>query len=863
MNVMPILKKLIPHIIAVVIMLIVSSIYFSPAWEGQTLRRDDIVKSAGGARDKIHYREYEDKSILWTNARFSGMPDFLGAPYKSSNLLKKIYSLPEKMGIPSEVSYLFWYMISLYILLIVFNVNPWLALAGSVAFGLTSYNLIIIDAGHFKKVRTLAFIAPTLAGFLLTYRGKYLAGFTLLAFFLAQQIAHDHIQMSYYLLLGMICMGFVELYHHVKEKQIPRFFKSTAIILLGAMLAVAPNYSKLSNLYKYNKQSIRGKSELTVGKEGIKTHAGLDRDYINMWSSGRAETMMLFAPKVKGGATAAVKQDREMLKKVNPRLRETIGNMNQYWGNQTYSGGPNSAGAVIVFLFIIGLFVVKGPLKKGIFISVILFIFLSWGRHFSGFTDLFIDYMPLYNKFRTPVSILAVGVIFISFFAYYTVSQIIKKPNLLEEESKLKLNKKPLPVYFVAGLGFIIFLLLNIAFPGLLNTYFSDRELAMFENYRAQGGAAQIDPLVTALKELRVSVFRAEFFRAILFSTGVLLSIVLFKKKKLSLYVFIGIIGILSVADVWEIGARYVNNDSFTNQNLIEQEYRLTDIDKQIYANEIRENPELRRLINEAFQTYQPKTEVEREDIQKYVVNKNTLYRVFNLTSSTFQENVTSGSHKSIGGYSPAKLRRYQDLIEFYISKGNRRVLNMLNAKYLITKNGLQINNGIMGPAWFVDEVKWANNADEEIRLIDSIDVQKTIVVNKQYESLVGEYGSITEGDTITMQVHEPDYLVYNTSTSGERLAVFSEVYYPDWTVLIDGEPATYFNANYTLRAMQVPEGEHKIEFIFNPGYFTNANKISLIFYYLIIGLVVLLAGYQVYVSIKEDNSVAQKQEAK
>ncbi len=856
MNYKTILQKTGPHFIAVLAIIVVSSVYFYPAWEGKTLNRDDIVKGQGGVREKLEYRKYEDKNLLWTNARFSGMPDFIGATYPSSNKLKRLYSLPQKMGIPTEVTFLIWYMFCFYIMLVAFRVNPWLALAGALAFGLTSYNLIIIDAGHFKKVRTIAFIAPVLAGVLLTYRRKYLLGFVLTAFFLAHQIAHDHIQMSYYLMLGLICVAAVQLVHHIREKRMLDFAKASALLIMAALLAVGPNYSKLSNLYRYNQQSIRGKSELTLGKEGIKTKSGLDRDYINAWSSGKAEAMMLFAPKVKGGASAYVKQDRELLKKVNPRMRETIGNMNQYWGDQGSSGGPNAAGAVIVFLFMVGLFVIKGPLKQGVLAAVILLIMLSWGKHFAVFTDFFIDYVPLYNKFRAPVSILAVAVVFITFFAFYTLSEIIKKPELLEAKSSFKIGKKAYPLYQLGGLGFIGFLLLNIAFPHLFNSYLNAGEAEMFDSYRQQVGSAQIDAIISALTDLRISVFRDEMLRTLLFSAAAFGALFLFKTKKLKTPVLIGIVGILALIDVWTIGQRYVGKDDFTRQNLMQQEYQLSEIDKQIFGKEINANPTLAGKINEAYQKFQPKTEFEKEDIQKYVMQKNSFYRVYDLTTSAFQDNRVSGSHRSIGGYSAAKLRRYQDLIERHIVKGNMQVLNMLNAKYFITKDGLQENPGVLGAAWFVDTVLFASNADAEIEALNRIDVSKEIVVLEKNKQELGSFAKAEPGDQIKLEEQGADYMVYHASTGGDRLAVFSEIYYPDWTVTIDGEPVKYFEANYVLRAMMIPKGEHKIEFVFNPPSYTSGNILSMVFYYLIIALVLVLVGYTVYSEIKKSSSV-------
>jgi len=851
MNIKPIIKNLIPHIIAILAIFVVASAYFSSAFEGKTLRHDDIIKGRGGVRDKLEYRKYEGKSILWVNAMFSGMPDFIGANYKSSSKIKRLYSIFDRMGFPNEVSMLIWYMLGFYIMLIAFRVNPWLALSGALAFGLTSYNLIIIEAGHFMKVRTIAFIPPTLAGVLLIFRKKYLWGFVLTTFFLAHQIAHNHIQMSYYLLLGLICIGFVELYNHLKEKKIVDFSKATGLLLLAAIVAIGPNYSKLSNLYRYNKQSIRGKSELTLGKGDNKTKSGLDRDYINAWSSGRAETMMLFAPRVKGGASAYVKQDRSLLKKVEPRMRSTIGNMNQYWGDQGSSGGPNTAGAVIFFLFIMGLFVIKGPMKQGILISVILFIMLSWGKYFPTFTDFFIDHVPLYNKFRTPVSILAVAVIFITFFAFYTVSEIIKKPELLTRESKIKVGNKRLPIYLAAGLGFIAFLLVNIALPHLFNRYSNDLEIDMFNRYRSQGGSSQIDAIVAALESLRISVFRAEFFRTLLFAAASLLSLYLFKTKKIKATGLIGILGILALIDVWTIGQRYVNNDHFSRQNLITQEYKLTNIDKQIFAREIQTTPGLQQKIAAAYKKFHPKNEVEKEDIQKYIIQKNTFYRVYDLTTSAFQDNRVSGSHRSIGGYSPAKLRRYQDLIERHIAKGHMPVLNMLNAKYIITQKGLQVNPNVMGPAWFVDSVAWAKNADEEILALNNIDVTKSTVVNEKFKAKIGKLGQATTTDSISLFSLDADHLVYKTNTQNDRLAVFSEIYYPDWTVLIDGKPAEYVEANYTLRAMMIPMGQHTIDFTFAPYYYTHANAVSMIFYYVIMLMVLALVVISIYRELK------------
>lgn len=845
------IKQALPHIISILAFVIVSSAYFYPAWEGKSLQQDDVAHGRGSVSEKIRYQTYENKETLWNNTIFSGMPEFLGARYKGASNLWRIWIIPEKIGIPQEISFLIWYMLGFYILLVALNVNPWLAMAGAISFGLTSYNVILINAGHFMKVRTIALIAPVLGGVFLIFRKKYILGFVITALFLAMQVSMGHVQMSYYFLLGLICIGLAQFFYHFKEKELLNFSKAISFLLLAAMMGVAPNYAKLYNYYKYNQQTIRGKSELTIGKdESVKTNKGLDRDYINMWSSGRTESMMLFAPNAKGGASAYVKQDRDLLKQVDSRFKETIGNMNQYWGDQQpASGGPNSAGAAIVTLFIIGLFLIKGPIKKGVLAAVILFIFLSWGEHFAVFTNLFIDYVPLYNKFRTPVSILGVGVIFITFFAFYTASQIIKNPDLLSTESKLKWNKKPIPLYFVAGMGFVLFILLNIALPNLFNSYLNESELAMFNNARTQGNATQINQLINALENLRIHVFRIEFLRTLLFSAAIVLSLILFKQNKLNRNALIAVVAILSIIDVWSIAQRYVSSDDFSKRNRITAEFRLSDIDKQIYAREIRQNPSLQAKMDEALEKFHPNTEEGKEDIQSYIMGKYSFYRVYNLTQSPFQENFTSNAHRSVGGYHAVKLRRYQDMIEHHLSKGNQEVLNMLNAKYIITQNGLQINPGVPGPAWFADTVIWAQNANEEILDLNNFNLNQAII-NVKDKELVTAFEPSTTDDKIELEYAEPDRIKYRSKSRGNRMVLFSEVYYPDWKVLVDGKEADYFTANYILRCMIVPEGEHEIEFIFKPDYFYRSNTISSIMFailLLFLGGAILFEGLKYY----------------
>ena len=426
MNFKLILNKVIPHLIAVAVMLIISSVYFYPAWEGKTLQGEDVVGSYGVNREKRDFKYYENiETVLWNGSIFGGMPDYIGAPYKGADNLKQVFSIPQKLGVPREVAAVFWYMLGFYILMLAMGLSPRIAAGGSIAFALTSYNIIIILAGHLMKVYTLALIPPTLGGIILCFNRKYLWGFILTSFFLAMQITMAHIQMIYYFFITLIIFGIVELVYQIKEKTVLQFAKTMAVIFAAALLALTPNYSRLINYYKYNEQSIRGNSELKLGKDATQqTKNGLDKDYINSWSSGVDESMMVIVPDVKGGMTGAIGNDRELLNKVPREYRNVLANFNQYWGNQPFSGGPNYLGVVFMLLFLIGAFTLKNRLKLQLLLPVILFFFLSMGGNFSSFTDLFIYYVPMYNKFRTPVSILALAAILVSFLAIYTLYKV-------------------------------------------------------------------------------------------------------------------------------------------------------------------------------------------------------------------------------------------------------------------------------------------------------------------------------------------------------------------------------------------------------------------------------------------------------
>ena len=851
MNFKIIINKALPHLIAVIVMFAVSSVYFYPAWEGKSLQGEDVIGGYGQHREDRDFKLYENKeTIIWNGAIFSGMPDYINASYKGADNLKQIFYLPREYGIPREVTAIFWYMLGFYILMMVMGVTPRIAVGGAIAYALTSYYIIIILAGHYMKIYTLALIPPTLAGIILCFNRKYLWGFILTAFFMAMMITMAHIQMIYYFLLALIVIGTVELIYKIKEKTVLQFIKTMSVIIVAALLAITSNYSRLINYYKYNELSIRGSSELTLGRENQQSKGGLDKDYINSWSSGIDESMMVIVPDVKGGMTGAISHDRSLLNKLPNQYRNVIGDMNQYWGDQPFSGGPNYLGVVFVLLFMIGAFTFKQRLKLQLVLPVILFFFLSMGGSFSAFTDLFIYYVPMYNKFRAPVSILAVASILLCFMAVYTLYNIIKSDEILEKRATLHIFKKAKPVYLLISGGVLAFLMINILFPNLFNTYISYSEQNQFNSLRGQPGvASQLDAIIGVLTDFRIGVFRADLWRAVLLVVLVTVALFLYSKKKISQTVLSLAVIILAVIDFWGVSRRYVPLNSFTKESLVQDAYRITNADRQIYQAQLNSVPGLSEKLAEAEQIFKPTNDDERQQLETYIINKYSHYRVFNTTGNPFQENVTTNAHRSIGGYHAVKLSRYQDLIEQHIRQMSRNVFNMLNTRYIITPNELQANREALGAAWFADSVKWVNSANEEILALNEVDIKTTAVIRSEAKNGFPLFSnnSVDSVASIILTNYEPDKVNYTISAPEDKLVVFSEIYYPDWKVFIDGNESKLYSANYVLRALVVPKGEHKIEFTFHPELFYTSKKISQVAFLVLIAALATAIGWSIY----------------
>ncbi len=805
-------KTLIPHIVALLIFLVVAVGYFSPPLlEGKKLKQHDIVTGKAMQKEIVDYREANGEEALWTNSMFSGMPAYQISVRYFSGFINSVRSVFE-LWLPSPADHLMLYMIGFYLLLIVLGVSPWLSIAGAIAFALSSYFLIIIGAGHIWKVRTIAFLAPTLAGIILTYRGQLLKGGIITAVFLTFQVFSNHIQMTYYFMMMVGIMSLFELYYRVQEKELAAFFKSVAVLLAASVIALGVNITNIATTYEYGEYTIRGKSELTFN-EANKT-SGLDRDYVTGWSYGIAESWSFLIPNAKGGGSAYLGTNKAAMEKVDPGYRETIANNSHYWGDQPGTSGPVYMGAIIFFLMILGMFIVEWRYKWALFVAAVLVIMLSWGKNFMGLTDLFLDYFPLYNKFRTVSSILIIAELIFPIIAFLALKKIWEEPDIIIKKAK----QFYISLGLSGGIAFIFYLMPNLFFD-----FINAQEAAQFQDYRMQnpGSASQMEAYIRNLEIARVAIFKADALRSFLFIAVAALVLWFYSKKKLSKTLLAVSISLLMIIDLGVIDKRYMNNDEFVSKRDVEVPVRPTPADKQILK------------------------------------DKDPNFRVLNLAVNTFNEATTSYFHKSIGGYHGAKLQRYQELIEYQISKNNIGVLNMLNTKYIITPNDQRVpvaqqNPGALGNAWFVNSFDWVNNANEEIMALTDLNPANKAVVDIRFEDQLN--GFTAQADSmakIQLTSYQPNHLVYASSAKKDGLAVFSEIYYPKgWDAYIDGKPVPHFRANYVLRAMIIPAGEHQIEFKFEPKSYYVSEKISMASS-IILGLI-LLGGLFVMFRKKE-----------
>ena len=795
------MKKFLPDLIAILAFIVISFIYFFPAiTEDRILFQHDTVAGAGAGQEAKEYYERTGERTRWTNALFGGMPTYQMSPsYDSTEPLtfvQKVYHL----FLPNYVWLTFIMMLGFYILLRAFGIPAWLAGLGGIIWGFSSYFFILIAAGHIWKFITLAYIPPTIAGIVLAYRKKYLLGGIITALFMAMQILSNHVQMTYYFLFVILFMVGAFFEDAWRKKELPQFFKATGVLIVAGLIGVSINLSNLYHTYEYSKETMRGKSELKYeGAAAKQTSSGLNRDYITQWSYGIGETFSLLVPNVKGGASVPLSRSEKAMEKANPMYSSLYSQLTQYFGDQPMTSGPVYVGAFVLMLFILGCFIVKGPMKWALLGATIFSILLSWGKNFMGLTDFFIDYIPMYNKFRAVSSILVIAEFTIPLLAIFTLKEILTKPELLKEKLKY--------IYISFGLTGGLALLFAIA-PGLFfPTYIPGNEMAALQNALP---ADQLSPIIANLEEMRVHLFTSDAWRSFFIVTIGTLLLLAYNAKKLKATWTVAAIALLCLGDMWSVNKRYLYDEQFIPKSEQTATFRKTQTDELIL-----QDPSLD-------------------------------YRVLNFAGNTFEENNTSYWHKSVGGYHAAKLRRYQEMIDHHIAKEMQAayqevataggqmdsvnaakfpVLNMLNTKYFIFPAGQQgqtvpiENPYTFGNAWFIDKIQYVNNANEEIDAIGQVDLQQTAIVDSKFkEALKG----VNEGykdslSTIRLTSYEPNQLVYETSSPQDGIVVFSEIYYPGWTATIDGKPADIARADYILRAMNVPAGKHTIEMRFDP----------------------------------------------
>ena len=801
------MKKLLPGLIAILAFVLLSFAYFFPAdIENRILFQHDTAAGAGAGQEVKEYYEQTGERSRWTNSLFGGMPMYQIAPSydstKSLQWVQKAYQL----FLPDYVCLTFMLMLGFYILLRVFGIPVWLAGLGGIMWAFSSYFFILISAGHIWKFITLAYVPPTIAGIVLAYRGKLLWGGILTALFVALQITSNHVQMSYYFFF--VILFFVGAYFEKawRTKTLPQFFKASAVLIVAALVGIAANVSNLYHTYAYSKETMRGKSELVqTGDAAKQTSSGLDRDYITQWSYGIDETLTLLVPNFKGGASAALSQSETAMSKANPMYSSLYGSLTQYFGTQPMTSGPVYVGAFVLFLFVLGCFIVKGPLKWALIGATFFSIVLSWGKNFMPLTDFFIDYVPLYNKFRAVSSILVIAEFTIPLLAIFALKRLLEEPEILKQE------KKPLGISLLLTAG--IALLLAVA-PGSIGSgYVPAQEAQMLQNAVNQQmiPANELSGILANLGEMRAELVSSDALRSFII-IGIGCSLLwLYASGKLRSSLTIAGITILCLADMWGVNKRYLNDAQFVPHSIRTETFTKTNTDELILQD----------------------TSLD--------------YRVLNFATSTFDDNNTSYWHKSVGGYHPAKLRRYQEMIEHHISPemqaaykaiataggemdsvdANKfRVLNMLNTKYFIFPAGQQrqtvpiLNPHAYGNAWFVNKVQYVNNANEEIDALDSIIPTETAVVDARFKDVLkGTTESYKDSlSSIRLTSYAPNRLTYETNNAQDGIAVFSEIYYPDgWHVTIDGQPAELARADYILRTMYVPAGQHTIEMRFDP----------------------------------------------
>ncbi len=796
-------KSIIPTLIAIASFVIISLIYFSPVLEGKKILQSDIVQFTGMSKEIQDFRAENHREPYWTDAAFGGMPAFQVSTYFPHDFIKIIDKIIRFLPRPAD--YLFLYFFGFFILMSVLKVDWRLAIFGSIAFGLSTYLIVILGVGHNAKAHAIGYFPIVLAGVLLVFQRRYLWGFILTTLASALEISAGHVQMTYYLFFVLLLLGVSEFVMALKEKQILMFSKAVLVLLISALLAVGMNANHLLPTREYAKESTRSKSELTINPDGSprENTGGLDRNYITEYSYGIAESFNLFIPRFTGGGNAEnLGKDSETFR----FLKEKIGyseakdfstHAPTYWGTQPIVAAPAYIGAVFIFLFILSFFLLSNKSKGWLLGSIALALMLSWGKNLNFLTNFFIDFVPMYDKFRAVSSIQVILELGIPILAMLALHQFI-----FNEKLDVKMKEKALLYATSIAGGLALFFV-------IVGTHWFSFESVMDAEYDKM-----IPGFTDALIQDRKSIFISDSIRTLVFVLLTAGGLWAFVKNKLNTGSVIVIIGLLMVIDMVFVAKKYVNNDDFVRASKVESPFEPTDVDKAILEDK-------------------------------------SHYRVANFTVNPLNDASTSYFHKSIGGYHAAKPLRYQELFEYQIAaKSNYEVLNMLDTKYIIgaTKQGemqVELNDSAYGNAWFVNDIIWVKNANEEIMALDSLKKNKA-VVHEKYRALIPKNGWVVDSTaTIKLEKYQPDALIYKSSSHLPQVALFSEMYYPKgWKATVDGKEFEIFRANYVLRALYIPAGTHQIVFKFEPEVIRQGGTISLLSFILFIVAVGLVLGY-------------------
>ena len=777
------IKKILPHLVILIGFIVISLAYFSPVLSGKQIFQSDIMQYIGMSKQQKDFKAETGEETYWTNSAFAGMPTYqLGAKYPHNYIKSLDLAL---RFLPRPADYLFLYFLGFYILLLVLKVDYKLAALGALAFGFSTYLIIILGVGHNSKAHAIAYMPLVLSGIILTFQRKYIAGFLLTAVAMGLEIVANHFQMTYYLMLLVIILGIAYLIDAYKKKLLPHYFKSVGILVGAVILAIALNATSVLATQEYVKESTRGKSELTINLDGSpkEVTSGLDKDYITQFSYGYWETFNLFIPRFMGGGNGEdVGKDSatyDAFRKLGATTSQALQESKQapmYWGDQPIVEAPAYIGAVVLFLFVFALFLVKGRLKWWLVGGSVFSLLLSYGKNLGFLTDFFIDYVPLYNKFRAVTSIQVLLELCVPVLAIFGLVRLFN--NFEKKEEKLKALKYATIIAGGLSLVFLLFKSSLFDFVGVNDGF-----------YRQSYGHDFVDALI----EDRKTLFTQDTIRTLVLVLLSAAAIYIYLKDKLKEKWVVVAFGVLILFDLVGVAKRYVNNDDFVSATLVNKPFEATPADKEI-------------------------------------LKDTTYYRVFDLVGGAAKP---SYFHNSLNGYNAAELKRYSEVFDFYVAKNNINVLNMLNAKYIIFENESGVipyfNDESNGNAWFVNELKGVTSANEEIKALDSLDNKHKAVYNsKIYKNVPTQY-RVDSLASIKLVAYKPNYLKYQSTNANKGFAVFSEIYYKNgWKTTVDGKDATHMRVNYTLRGMELPAGTHTIEFKFDPDVVKTGSKIAL-----------------------------------